>query len=465
MRRGREIFLLGMLALSLTAGCSDGEKKEVQAEPKISPIPAQQISNEDNSVAEELKYGFETQMNGRKFEDSIANYFGELTFLTEEEKARLLQEEKEWTPMLKRYNELDEEIMGVHEDYYFHYAPLLSEYTWANMRRVQAWNKYASLDSATKKDGDIRAGIEESDEFTKEEKEQLRKDEETLDRLRSEVQKVENAIEVATKEAEKEKHALMEKMRAIHLENQEIWNKIREEYGKDLSYFPDEFHEQPLDLYLQREPRTPNRKMEELEGSWREDDGFIRSMRDITESIENFFPKLTFLTEDEKKVLIAEESEWKALLSEMDRLQREIVKIYSDHEAKHPELYEKHEEMIRKNMDLRWKMDRAAFVDREWSEEEKIRKSTILTEEEKELLLKDQAVIDELEAKIRKHTSIIREKVEPLDRQREELSEKIDEIHEKNRAIWDKILKEGWRLEISTGYLPPIDSEEWFQKK
>lgn len=286
-----------------------------------------------------------------------------------------------------------------------------------------------------------------------------------MDRLRSEVQKVENAIEVATKEAEKEKHALMEKMRAIHLENQEIWNKIREEYGKDLSYFPDEFHEQPLDLYLQREPRTPNRKMEELEGSWREDDGFIRSMRDITESIENFFPKLTFLTEDEKKSLIAEESEWKALLSEMDRLQREIVKIYSDHEAEHPELYEKHEEMIRKNMDLRWKMDRAAFVDREWSEEEKIRKSTVLTEEEKELLLKDQAVIDELEAKIRKHTSIIREKVEPLDRQREELSEKIEEIHEKNRAIWDKILKEGWRLEISTGYLPPIDSEEWFQKK
>lgn len=463
MKRSKEIFLLGMLAVSLcmTSGCTEETKREGKAEQEGSSATVRQMSNVVSNVSDDGKLG----RSDRAFEDSIANYFEKLPFLTEEEKARLLQEEKEFAPMVERLKTLDEEIMKVHEDYYFQYAPVLAEYTWAEMRRIQAWNKYSSLDSEAKNDSDIRQGIERSEGFTKEEKEQLKKDEETLKRLEPEKEKIENAIEFETSRAEREKRTLAEKMREIHRKNQEIWDKIRERYGSDLAYYPDDIGEMPFDIYTKKEPLTPNRKMERLSGVWREEDLYLRSMRDLTESIENYFPQLTFLKEEEKKALVAEETEWKNLLAEMERLQSEIVKIYDEDKAGREDLYEKYEAAQRAHFDLRWKMHNAAPENRELSDEEQIRKSTVLTEEEKELLLKDEAVIRELKPEISKIQEKIADKVNLLERKREVLSEKIVAVHEKNRAIWDKILDKGLRLEISTSYLPPIDSEQWFQKK
>lgn len=481
MRKINKLLLFGMLSLFVATGCSDRSKKAKPEELKVEPVSVQQMSDYRTVFYNKLTEESDRRIRGRSFEDSIANYFDRLSFLTEEEKSLLLQEELEWKPMVKRLEELDREMMQVNEKYYLHYGSVLLEYSAAQARSLKTWSHFTELshpkEAPSYGDPKVKEEMMNSEFLTEEEKKQLIKDEETMERLKPEVEKIENAIEFETYDEEQEKWKLIEQMVAIRAENREIWNRIHTEYGEDLESYITDAPMDDFETWERAQQNSKDRKRDQLAKEWREELPFLNQMRDLEESIEKFFPQLPFLTEEEKKALLDEEVEWKAEIAKFDEQVKKNEEIRQQYMEKHRDLFDRVNEIETRHGEIRRKMEEGFrkelrgmsrehfFRERYKSEEDWIRESDVLSEEEKKLLLEDLAILRELGSKESEVNDEIEKITVPIHELKEQLYRRLEEIHTKNRTIWEKILQKGLKLEIATKYIPPVASDEWFQEK
>ena len=68
-----------------------------------------------------------------------------------------------------------------------------------------------------------------------------------------------------------------------------------------------------------------------------------------------------------------------------------------------------------------------------------IKASEVLTQEEKEVLVKEQTRIEELEAEIDRYYQKAEEATQDLRKEKEENTEKLQEIMAQNAYIWEKV--------------------------
>ena len=68
-----------------------------------------------------------------------------------------------------------------------------------------------------------------------------------------------------------------------------------------------------------------------------------------------------------------------------------------------------------------------------------IKKSEVLTEKEKEILIKDQTRIEELEAEIDKYYQKAEDATQDLRKEEEKTMQKLQEIMAQNADIWEKV--------------------------
>ncbi len=165
---------------------------------------------------------------------------------------------------------------------------------------------------------------------------------------------------------------------------------------------------------------------------------------DANESIEEFVKKQTGLTEAEKQLLIDEEISSKPIYEALDRLDeqiemktREVLKGAQAQFDERAKLFSQHDDLWQKIESVSNEEQKNAkkYVDY-------IRASKTLTSSEKEILLKAQIRIDELDAVIETFYAKAEAETADLRRQQEDEIEKLDKLQEKTRSIWDKIYQQ-----------------------
>ncbi len=162
---------------------------------------------------------------------------------------------------------------------------------------------------------------------------------------------------------------------------------------------------------------------------------------DANDTIEDFVKKQTDLTDAERQLLIEEEKASMPIYEALDRLDeqiemktREVLKGADPAFDERAKLFDQHADL--------W-----AKIENSSNEEQKnaktyadyIRASQTLTEAEKEILLKAQKRIDELDAVIESYYAKAEEETADLRRQQEDELEKLHDLQEKTRSVWDKI--------------------------
>lgn len=158
----------------------------------------------------------------------ITKRFGEMNFLSQSEKQRLIDEKNAVKPYYNKIDSLEKEIRKISDNIMKDAKEILQEYDsiyWANMT---LWMKldsevpetpYDKLPSNTER-------IKTSKVLTKSEKEILKNDAKRLDEIDAEIQKYYDKVEKATATLGKQIDIEYEKIEAINQKNSDIWQKI-----------------------------------------------------------------------------------------------------------------------------------------------------------------------------------------------------------------------------------------------
>lgn len=155
---------------------------------------------------------------------------------------------------------------------------------------------------------------------------------------------------------------------------------------------------------------------------------------DMIEAIKS----MTGITEAEKNQLIQTEKDLEGTWKQLDAIEDQINKIYDDIfkdindryyaiEDKHAELWDKLYDNI---PDGDYEDETSAYI----------KKSTALTQEEKNLLLDDLAKMDAMNAEYDALQAKADKACADLIKQSDALYEIIDKANEKNQDIWDKVI-------------------------
>lgn len=198
------------ITMMISTACQKGEKK---AEPKdTGSVPAQTATVDGNMMQKE----------------SIKDYFDQLTFLTEEEKAQLVKDEEESKPLWEKLNGIYAEMQKAEEKIQKDHAPLFEKQSALMMRNEKIWQKLSPYGLTNYSPVDQEESIKNSKDLTEEERTLLLKDVEELKALQPEFEKVLDEIADATAslrvqavEYEKQLMDISEKSRAI-------WDKIHQ---------------------------------------------------------------------------------------------------------------------------------------------------------------------------------------------------------------------------------------------
>ena len=162
---------------------------------------------------------------------------------------------------------------------------------------------------------------------------------------------------------------------------------------------------------------------------------------EMNQSMEDFVKDLDMLTQEEKQRLIDEDKALAPYYKELERLAVEIEKKTNTILKEAQQYYDERAELFDANSEL-W--------DKLWdnmNDQQKalndyieiIKKSEVLTEKEKEILIKDQTRIEELEAEIDKYYQKAEDATQDLRKEEEKTMQKLQEIMAQNADIWEKV--------------------------
>ncbi len=172
-----------------------------------------------------------------------------------------------------------------------------------------------------------------------------------------------------------------------------------------------------------------------------EDVNYPVNEKELNQSMEDFVKGLDMLTDDEKQKLIEEDKALAPYYKELERLDiaiekktNTILKEAQEYYDERAVLLEAHSQLWDKLWDnmnaTQKKMDNYIEI---------IKASEVLTQEEKEVLVKEQTRIEELEAEIDRYYQKAEEATQDLRKEKEENTEKLQEIMAQNAYIWEKV--------------------------
>lgn len=162
---------------------------------------------------------------------------------------------------------------------------------------------------------------------------------------------------------------------------------------------------------------------------------------DANQSMEEFVKGLSMLTEKEKMQLVEDDKAAAPYYQKLEYLEnkieektRVILKKAAPYFDERGKLFDAHTELWDKMWD-------------NMTEEQKglrdyiviIKASKVLSAKEKAILIKEQNRIEELEKKIDQYYAKAEKATADLRKQVEENTKKINEIHDKSAAIWEKV--------------------------
>ncbi|MDO5096985.1 MAG: hypothetical protein Q4D65_10505 [Peptostreptococcaceae bacterium] len=158
-------------------------------------------------------------------------------------------------------------------------------------------------------------------------------------------------------------------------------------------------------------------------------------------SIQEYLDELDFLSEKEKQQLLDDEKAAKPFYDKIAKLTEENKKIGEEIFKKHDSLVKEYDALIHQNAELWEKLVKNATNEQLAlpTNEEYIRSSEALSEAEKELLIKQDRAITELQKKMDAVYEEIDKATESQNREIDKYYQEIDAIHNKSKAVWDKI--------------------------
>lgn len=222
MKRTSALVMTGILVSGLIFG---GASIEGNAE-----------NSKSASEIELTTYG-EKNMNSIILDDmmqlpDIEEELKEYNFLTDEEKALIIQSEKEALPHYEKADKIVEEIERISEEISKRYDGTNSEYEKIFVETQNLWDKMMESWSDSSEDVFInlsnRELINRSNTITDEEKAQLLQAEDRLDELNEEFNKMYDEIDAATADLQEEVEKCYEKADEVLKKTEPVWEKIYE---------------------------------------------------------------------------------------------------------------------------------------------------------------------------------------------------------------------------------------------
>ena len=158
---------------------------------------------------------------------------------------------------------------------------------------------------------------------------------------------------------------------------------------------------------------------------------------DITVKISD----IKFLTDDEKASISKDKKQLLTRYQKIDEIKAKITKVSDKIMKGSDTLNNKYNTIYALNIDLWTKVDADYRDNREnyLSNEERVKKSTSLSSDEKKKLIEDAALLDKLEERIQVFYDKADKATEKLRGQIQKEYNSIDRIVEKNDSVWEKI--------------------------
>ena len=158
---------------------------------------------------------------------------------------------------------------------------------------------------------------------------------------------------------------------------------------------------------------------------------------DITVKISD----IKFLTDDEKASISKDKKQLLTRYQKIDEIKAKITKVSDKIMKGSDTLNNKYNTIYALNIDLWTKVDADYRDNREnyLSNEERVKKSTSLSSDEKKKLIEDAVLLDKLEERIQVFYDKADKATEKLRGQIQKEYNSIDRIVEKNDSVWEKI--------------------------
>ncbi len=159
------------------------------------------------------------------------------------------------------------------------------------------------------------------------------------------------------------------------------------------------------------------------------------------QDINAYLDEFDFLTDADKQQLVASEKKLEPEFRKLDDIDKQISTIFDSIMDKDSHLMDEYDRLLASNQDLWDKleenitdeqaelMDTIAFINA----------SNALTPQEKEILVKEQKKLDEIDTLLDERWLEAEKATEQLCKQADEIYERIEKEVEANRSIWDKI--------------------------
>lgn len=156
-------------------------------------------------------------------EENIVDYIKKSKNISEEEKQQLIKTEEELAPTWKKIDELEENMNKIYEKIM---NPIYEKYDKIYNSNEKLWDKfYEGLDDENMSE-DIIAEIEKAKNLTDKEKATLKEEQEKLNALDLELDKLNEKAEAETKDISNELDKLYEVVEKANEKNQSILDKL-----------------------------------------------------------------------------------------------------------------------------------------------------------------------------------------------------------------------------------------------
>lgn len=163
--------------------------------------------------------------------EDIEAYTKEMSFLTDEEKARLVQDQKDCLPIYKEIEKLQEEIEKIENAIFEKHQSVVSEYDNIMRENEEIWKKLLNEECFEESEEDSSSYIRNSKVLTEDEKKLLLDQEERLTQQDKKLAAVYDEIEKETKGLSDQVQSLYDQAEEIQKKSQAIWDKIFEHEG------------------------------------------------------------------------------------------------------------------------------------------------------------------------------------------------------------------------------------------
>lgn len=178
-------------------------------------------------------------------------------------------------------------------------------------------------------------------------------------------------------------------------------------------------------------------------------------------SIQEYLDELDFLSEKEKLQLLDDEKEATLLYDKIAKLTQESKEIGEEIFKKHDDLLQEYDALLLQNQGLWQKLAQNATNEELAlpTNEQYIRSSKVLSDEEKELLVNQDQSMTTLQNKLDAVYDEIEKATASQNLEIDKYYQQIDAIHNRSKAIWDKIHSQGVEVHEKVEAIPYEDKK------